>query len=548
MAAKRVILGSAVALVVTLGLLAGGLFWLWQLTAICDSGSARLAQEWAERLEAFPDVEAARASDGQIWGQRFANGEWVFGLSQNSHGSPFTGGTVVVKDSPSTNSMASWRSGVSPSTRHRPSEDVTMAMEPITLFARIADPAAVARRLRELVPTVAIDGPNDTWHNAVVTFGKGKKKRSLTFTHDPDYHAEPKWSKQMSGMRGYFSRFPDTDNKQRVLMLTTSFRFSLGTLFDPDYDPEGDPRLEILSAVAELLDGVLFTPSALRDAHGRVLYGAGGAEAEDPDAVWPRVLGTVSIDSPLGTAMHEASRRKPPEQDVGAEPPTPERVARRALALTAVTARAILEQDTANPEAETTYQDLLAWVRDIGIDDEFEPDEREVVRRPLGRLDQRGQINSTWRLEGLVVLAWALGRFEIPPHDQLVALNPLWRSLGLLDAEAARALVAKPTLRSREEIRILRNRLFALHWRLRDYYANPRVMDFAAFARTCSFGPLDVEGLPLIEGDLGLRGERIDRAPREVFSSAHSTAQERHQAANWLWEGPPQYSRASVAT
>jgi hypothetical protein len=46
----------------------------------------------------------------------------------------------------------------------------------------------------------------------------------------------------------------------------------------------------------------------------------------------------------------------------------------------------------------------------------------------------------------------------------------------------------------------------------------------------------------------GMRGERIDRAAPDVFSSAHSAAQERHQAVNWLWEGPRRYSRASVAT
>jgi hypothetical protein len=99
MASKRVILWSVIPSLVIFGLAAGGLFWLWELTAICDTGSPRLAQEWAERLESFPDAEAARASDAQIWGKRFANGESVFGLSQNSHGSPFTGGTVVVKDS-----------------------------------------------------------------------------------------------------------------------------------------------------------------------------------------------------------------------------------------------------------------------------------------------------------------------------------------------------------------------------------------------------------------------------------------------------------------
>lgn len=425
-----------------------------------------------------------------------------------------------------------------------------MAMEPITLFARIADPAGVARRLRELAPVVQIDGPDDGWRNAVVTFGKGKKKRTLTFTHDPEYYSEPNWSKQMSGMRGYFSRFPDTDRKERVMMLTTTFRFSLGTMFEPDFDPQGDPRLDLVFAIAELLDGVLFTPSSLRDAGGRILFGAGGEEDENPDAVWPRVFGTVSFTEPLGAAMHEKSRPRQPDEpepkDI--QPPTPERVARRALALTAVTARAILEQDTANPEAAGTYQDLLEWVKGLGIDDEFEPDEWKVLQRPLGKLDQRGQIDSTWRLEGLVVLAWALGRFEIPPHDELVSLNPLWKSLGLLDADGAKALLANPTLRPREEIGALRNRQFALHWRLRNYHVDPKAMDFAEFARTCWFGPLDISDLPLVEGDLSLRGERIDRVPPEVFSTAHSTAQERHLAANWLWEGPERYSAASVAT
>lgn len=423
-----------------------------------------------------------------------------------------------------------------------------MAMEPITLFARSADPAKVARRLRELAPTVDIDGPDDAWQNAIVAFQEGKETWTLTFTHAPEYYAEPNWSTQMSGMRGYFSGFPDTERKPRVMMLTSSFRFSLGTLFEPDFDPEGDARLDLVFAIAELLDGVLFTPSSLRDAQGRILFGAGGEDEEDPDAVWPRVAGEVPVSEPLGAAMHEASRPKPPaEQDEDASPPTAERVVRRALALTAVTARAILEQDP-NPEAAKTYQDLLAWVRDLGIDDEFEPDEWEVLQRPLGRLDAPAQINSTWRLEGLVVLAWALGRFDVPPHDQLVELNPLWRSLGLLDAKAARALLAKPTVRPRADIGALRNRLLALHWRLRNFHLNPGVMDFTEYARTCWFGPLDVTGLPLVEGDLGLQGERLDRAADDVFSSAHSAAQERHQAANWLCEGPERYSEASVAT
>ncbi|MGE3805411.1 MAG: DUF4272 domain-containing protein [Gemmataceae bacterium] len=424
-----------------------------------------------------------------------------------------------------------------------------MALEPITIFTRRVDPGGVLDHLRQLCPDVVVEEDDAGWRSATVAFGTGKERRTLKITHSPDYYAEPSWSKQMNGMAGYFSRFPDSPGKERVMLLITTFQFSLGTLFEPDYDPEGDRRLDILFDITEFLDGVLFTPSSLRDAHGRILCSMDGEEEEDADAVWPRVQGEVPATEPLGAYMHERSRpRQEDEVEEQAQAPTPARVARRALALTAVTLRAILERDKAHPEACNTYAAILCWIDDIGIGGEFEPGEWEVLQRPLGRLDNQMQINSTWRLEGLVVLAWALRRFELPPHDELVDSNPLWSSLGLFNGDASRALLAGADLRPLEEINELRNRLFALHWRLRNFHLDRQVMDFAEFARTAWFGPLDIRGLPLVDGDLGLQGKRLDRANVNVYSLAHSAAQERHQAANWLYEGPELYSEASVAT
>src|SRR5262249_36496094 len=158
--------------------------------------------------------------------------------------------------------------------------------------------------------------------------------------------------------------------KEGVLLLTTTFRFSLGTNFDPDFDPEGDPRLSLLFDLTQFLDGVLFTPSSLRDARGRILVSSGGEKDEHPEAEWPKVRGSVSFTSPAGEAMHEKSRPRDPSEDPDedADPPTAERVARRALALVAVTARAILEQDDPNSEnVQQTYAAVLAWVKEIGI-------------------------------------------------------------------------------------------------------------------------------------------------------------------------------------
>jgi hypothetical protein len=70
------------------------------LTGINNSGSPELAQEWRAVLEPFADPEDAARKDSRVQGKRFADGDWVFGLCQNSHGllQP-GGGTLVVKDS-----------------------------------------------------------------------------------------------------------------------------------------------------------------------------------------------------------------------------------------------------------------------------------------------------------------------------------------------------------------------------------------------------------------------------------------------------------------
>ena len=67
--------------------------------------------------------------------------------------------------------------------------------------------------------------------------------------------------------------------------LIPAFRFALGTIHDPDFR-DGDERLEVIFKVARFLDAVLFLPSSLRDADGRVLLDVNGEG--DPNAVWPQ--------------------------------------------------------------------------------------------------------------------------------------------------------------------------------------------------------------------------------------------------------------------
>jgi hypothetical protein len=160
-----------------------------------------------------------------------------------------------------------------------------MATEPITIFSRSPDPEGVAGLLRSLNAKVQIEGPDENWSKATITTGSLWRKRQLIFTHDTAYYSQPNWSVQLNGMCGYFSRFPEGQCRERVLNLIPTLRFALGTIHDPDFR-DGDERLEVISQVARLLDAVLFLPSSLRDAGGRVLLGANGES--DPYAIWPQ--------------------------------------------------------------------------------------------------------------------------------------------------------------------------------------------------------------------------------------------------------------------
>lgn len=418
-----------------------------------------------------------------------------------------------------------------------------MAMEPINVFSRRIDPSGVLSALRSMDPAVEVTGPDDAWEEATVTITPPGREGPLrlTFRHDADYYDGPDWPRQVAGMQGYFSRFPEGGNKPEILRLIGTFRFALATDWEPDLDPDGDERLSYLSAVARHLDGVLFTPSSLRDAEGRILISADGES--DADAALPTM-------PPVATTSEQDDDEDEDDEegDVEPEPPTPERVARRALALAALTARAMLEQDDpSEPWVAEFHRDTLAWVEAVGVGDELEPDEWEVIQRPPGRLDERAQTDATWRLEGLAVLAWALGRFELPPYDELVAPQALIRSLGFPDPEAARTLLARPSLRPPAELEVLRKQLLGLHWRLRDFRLRPQAMDFAAFARDCWFGPMDIGPFRLVGGDLALEDRAISDVPEDVLGVVSSAAMERHKAVNWLSVGGV-YSRTDTST
>lgn len=422
-----------------------------------------------------------------------------------------------------------------------------MAAEPIVIYSHKIDPDGVLQILRTLAPDVTVEGPAESWRQAtVVGEGRGLPGRwRLSFGHDRNYYASSNFARQMNGMQHYFRRFPENENTTRIMLLIQSLRFALATSPPPEPELElhsDDPRLEYVFAVVKHLDGVIFTRSGLWDANGRLLY---GADDPDPEALMPGIYKEVPV---VPRSERPCSQQGTIPDPGAAPPPSASRVARRTLALAALTERALLEPEADQSWVTKAREDVLAWVEAVAIGDELEPDEWAVLQRPAGKVPQRDAVNATWRLEGLGVLAWALGRFDLPPCDELVHPANLLTEIGVLDADAGRALLAAPTLRPPDELTQRREQLFAVHWRLTDWRLRHQPMNFAETARTVWFGPMNISGLRLIEDDLAIGELPISRASVDAVNTATSAALERHRAINWLNGGSEIYSQTDVST
>src|SRR5262245_7996314 len=102
----------------------------------------------------------------------------------------------------------------------------------------------------------------------------------------------------------------------------------------------------------------------------------------------------------------------------GLTPPSAERVAKRAIVLASCVYRATLEDASKDPAAHEMHGNVLEWLDEIGVCDEFEPKEWSEIAADLGTLTMRSRMGLGWRTEGMAVLAWALRRIDLPASDE----------------------------------------------------------------------------------------------------------------------------------
>lgn len=223
------------------------------------------------------------------------------------------------------------------------------------------------------------------------------------------------------------------------------------------------------------------------------------------------------------------------DDGVECERPSAGRVAARAIVLAAVVDRGMIENEySSSGDAEKARMNLLAWIREIDVVDEAEPEELALLEQAFGELGLQQIVDAIWRIEGLAVLLWALGLLELPQYDALVDPQTVWNAVRVCDAEIARGILQSAKLRTPEQLATYRTQATMINWRFRNQRLHPRQVDFVAMSRSCWIGSFDLVGLQIIDSDLAVGGAPICNVDPERLSTCESIANERHLAINWL--------------
>lgn len=222
-------------------------------------------------------------------------------------------------------------------------------------------------------------------------------------------------------------------------------------------------------------------------------------------------------------------------------------VARRALILSGVVCRASIETYTDDEYKRETTDSIRDWFSDLNLWPYLEPDERKIICSAFGEMSLRLRIRGTWFVEGLSLLAWSLGRYDFPAHDQKVDPIEVTNSLDFLDAGAHQILGA-PRLRDAAELHAAREWFYDVHSTLRSvihYGGTGRLPHWIAdYAQVLGLAPDCV----LRDGFLLLDGKPIAESHDTRAKAWEEVICERHRAAIWLLGEHPVYTELNVDT
>jgi hypothetical protein len=327
----------------------------------------------------------------------------------------------------------------------------------------------------------------------------------------------------LDGFCGYVRQVyggkPDERGEQ-VLDRIRHTRLVAGVVIEPKRDAKG--RAEwILGAMAYGLHALLFYGSALYDRDSKLILAPDGSFDPEADVLGPVAELTrdrVQVKLPereayqptrtqearYGRIMAELERRKVPtlssrlfiDDDEETVLRESAEVARRLLVLSAVTYRA----DGGD------RQKARGLIDRHGLWPQVSPEERQLLEAEQADPDLTRKL--LWRLEGVWVLAWALGELELPWPAGFCDVKRLTTTVR--DCDVRPDFVRGATLRPKAEILDALQLTLLQHWAIRDAFVHQRDipidLDWAGAAQM-----MPVRGCPTT-----------------------GVVAERHHALNWL--------------
>jgi Domain of unknown function (DUF4272) len=195
--------------------------------------------------------------------------------------------------------------------------------------------------------------------------------------------------------------------------------------------------------------------------------------------------------------------------------------------------RAMIDGDP-DPGALEMAGKILPLTRESGIYESYQPAERRLLHAPWGSLPRRERLALSWAVEGVAVLAWALGKAPLPPFDTRCEGAPVGSSLGLFQHESPQVIRAA-TLRDPAEIETRAHTYEALSWRLARFLESRHRIDFASRLPNYNSPHLLAGGFTLLEdGDLSVDGAPLVEISEERLGEICTIVRQRHKAFRWL--------------
>ncbi|HZV06332.1 MAG TPA: DUF4272 domain-containing protein [Gemmataceae bacterium] len=291
----------------------------------------------------------------------------------------------------------------------------------------------------------------------------------------------------LDGFCGYVRHIYDGKPDERGEQILDRIRYSrlvAGVVIEPKRDKEG--RAEgILGAMAYGLHALMFYGSALYDRDSKLILAPDGSFDAEADVLGPvaeLIRNRVQVKLPerepyqptpaqkarYRRVLKELKCRKVPtlsyalfiDDDEETALREPAEVARRLLVLSAVTYRA----DGGD------RQKAVELIERNNLWEHVTPQERLLLEPEEADPDLAHAL--LWQLEGLWVMAWALGKLELPWPSGFCDVSRLNTILG--DCESRKDFVKSAVLRPKKEILDALQLTLLQHWAIRDAFIHQR--------------------------------------------------------------------------